>query len=118
MSTTNPEPNITNGKTPSTVPPTPVADIPTTESTPSSNGGQTTEEVKTSNNIQTVPSASSVVPADNATNAAPSSPSARQFFSKSGDSNWIKRDKLDLDGLEKGARGTGTYLGALIMTAA
>src|SRR5436309_2808078 len=101
MSTTNPEPNITNGETPSSVPPTPVADIPTTESTPSSNSGQTTEEIKASNNTQAVPSASSVARADNATNAAPSSPPARQFFPRSGDSNWMKRDKLDLDALEK-----------------
>ncbi len=118
MSTTNPEPNITNGETPSSVPPTPVADIPTTGSTPSSNGGQTTEEIKTSNNTQAVPPVSFVAPADIATNAAPSSPSARRFSPRSGDSNWIKRDKLDLDALEKEARSTGTYSGALIMTAA
>src|SRR5438876_12259689 len=107
MSTTNPEPNITNGETPSSVPPAPGADIPTTESTPSSNSGQTTEEIKTSNNTQAVPSASSVIQADSATNTAPSSPSARQFFPGGSDSNRIRRDKLDLDALEKGARSTG-----------
>ncbi|HEX6480742.1 MAG TPA: hypothetical protein VF043_18030 [Ktedonobacteraceae bacterium] len=118
MSTTNPDPIINNGGSSSSAPLAPAADIPTTESTPSSNGGQTTEEVKTSNNTQAVPPASSVAPADNATNAAPSSSPARQFFPRSGDSNWMKRDKLDLDALEKGARGTGTYSGALLMTAA
>jgi hypothetical protein len=118
MSTTNPEPNITNGETPGSVPPAPVADIPKIESTPSSNGGQTTEGIKTSNNPQAVPPASSAVSADNAPNAAPSGPFMRQFFPGGSNSNWMKREKLDLDALEKGARNTGTYTGALIMTSA
>jgi hypothetical protein len=117
MSTTNPEPNITNGETPSSVPPAPVADIPTTESTPSSNGGQTTEEIKNLNNANPV-AVPPVVQADSATNTAPSSPSVSQSFPGGSNNNWMKREKLDLDALEKGARNTGSYTGALIMTAA
>ena len=118
MSTTNPEPNITNGETPSSVPPTPVADIPTTGSTPSSNGGQTTEEIKNSNNANPVSADPPVVQAKNAINSARSSAFMRQFFPGGSNSDWMKREKLDLDALEKDARNTGTYAGALIVTAA
>ena len=116
MSTTNPDPNTT-GESSSGIAQTPSADVPTTVPTPSSNGGQTAEEINTSSNTQAIPSASSVVPASTATNAARASSSVSQFFPGGSDGDWMKREKLDLDALEKSARSTGTYTGALIMTA-
>ncbi len=118
MSTTNPDSIINNAESSNSVPVTPAAETPATVPTASSNGGQPSEESKDSTNANAVAVNPPVAPADNATNAAPSSPPARQFFPRSGDSNWMKREKLDPDALEKGARGTGTYSGALIMTAA
>ncbi len=117
MSTTNPDPNTT-GESSSGLPPTPAVDIPTTVPIPSSNGGQTTEEIKNSNNANPVPADPPVVQAKNATNSARSSAFMRQFFPGGSNSDWMKREKLDLDALEKGVRSTGTYTGALITTAA
>src|SRR6266567_155923 len=118
MSTTNPDPDITNGETSSGVPATPGAGTLDTVPTPSSNSGQITEETKNSNNANPVPADPPVVQAKNATNSARSSAFMRQFFPGGSNSNWMKREKLDLDALEKGARNTGSYTGALIMTAA
>src|SRR5207237_4910678 len=113
-----PDSIINNGESSNSVPLNPAADTSAAVPTPSSNGGQPSEESKDSTNANAVPVNPPVVQANTASNTAPSSSPARQFFPKSGDSNWIKRDKLDLDALEKGARSTGTYSGALIMTAA
>src|SRR6266853_1449789 len=118
MSTTNPDPNITNGELSSSVPPTHETDTLDTVPPPSSNGGQTTEEIKNSNNANPVPVDPPVVRAKNATNSAWSSPFMRQFFPGDSNSDWMKREKLDLGALEKGASNTGTYTGALLMTAA
>ncbi len=78
---------------------------------------QAPEESKNSNNTQAVPGDPPVVQANTATNSVRSSFSLSQFFPGGGDGGRMKREKLDLDALEKGARSTGTYTGALIMTA-
>ncbi len=118
MSTTNPDPDITNGETSSGVPATPGAGTLDTVPTPSSNSGQITEETKNSNNANPAPVDPPIVQANKTANSAHSSPLVRQFFPGDSNSDWMKREKLDLDALEKGARNTGTYTGALIMTAA
>jgi hypothetical protein len=100
------------------IPQTLATDIPITVPTPSSNGEQPSEESKNTTNANPVPVEPPVVQAETATNSARSSSSGRQFFPGGNDSNWMKREKLDIDALEKGARSTGTYTGALITTAA
>ncbi len=57
------------------------------------------------------------VPTTNATHPSPSSCYVRQCF-LAGNSHWMKWEKLDIAALEKDARSTGTYTGALLMTAA
>ena len=72
----------------------------------------------TSNNTPSIPADLSVVQANTATSSARSNPSVRQFSPGGSDGDGMKREELDLDALEKGARSTGTYSGALLMTAA
>src|SRR5438045_1496002 len=103
MSMTNINPDSTSGEPSSGVPPAPGAGTPEAVSTPSNNGGQPAEEIKNSNQAHPVPVEPPVVPATDATNISRSSSYVRQFFPGGGNSDWMKREKLDLDAVEKGA---------------
>jgi hypothetical protein len=118
MSTTNPDENIVNGGTSNDVLPTTETEAPEAVLSSSSNGEPTTDVIKDSNNANPDPTKPTIVQADTATNGARSSSYIPQFLPHSMTGDWMKREKLDIGTLEKNARSTGTYTGALITTAA
>jgi hypothetical protein len=116
MSTTNTDPERNSAQNSGGGQPAPGADSPAI--TPStSNGGKATEDSNSPNKPHSDPGSPLNVPPTNATNPLPSSCYVRQYF-LGGNSHWMKWEKLDIGVLEKDARGTGTYAGALLMTAA
>ncbi len=116
MSTTNTDPDRNSAKNSGGGQPTPGADSPAIP--PSTcNSGKATEESNSPNKPHSDPGSPLNAPTTNATNPSPSSCYVRQCF-LGGNSHWMKWEKLDIGTLEKDARSTGTYTGALLMTAA
>ena len=114
MSTTNADPGDTLPGTSDGVPPTPEAGTPATVLPLSDKGGQTAAETNGSN----MPNSTPVSPPATMAGNANLNPAMRQILQNGSTVTWPAPDKLDVDALEKGARRTGTYTGALIMTAA
>ncbi len=114
MSTTNTDSDSNSAESSSGGQPIPGANTSAMEPS-SSNGGTATEESNSPNKPESASGSLTNVPTKNATNSSRSSRYLHQCFLSSGKSD---RMELDRDALEEGARSTGTYAGALIMTAA
>jgi hypothetical protein len=114
MSTTNTDSDRNSAESSSDGQPIPGANIPAM--VPSlSNGGPATEESTSLNKPESTSGSLTNVPTKNATNASRSSYYVHQSFLSSGKGD---RMELDREALEESARSTGTYAGALIITAA
>ena len=113
ISDNNPDVSFTEA---SVVVPPAQASVTPVDALPASDGGDQTTVVN-SNSTNATPFTESppLVTANNTTNAVVSNNIARQPSLNGG--NQVKQEQPDLDTLEKAARKTGTYSGALIMTA-
>ena len=95
------------------------AGIPPVDGLPASSGGdQTTVDTSSSNNPNPISVSPPLTGAINATSAAVSNNIARHLSPSDGNGNRMNQVQPGLDTVEKAARKTGTYSGALIMTAA
>lgn len=135
MSTTNNHSDISIQETPSGVSPTSGDGSAAATTLPAAEGGQTTLDanspIRTQANVNNVTgegeqlsldsnSANNpnvVKPPDGLANSASAGPTVRPVSPRSGNGTRINTEKLDLDAVENAARRTGTYTGALIMTA-
>ena len=116
MSTSDIHPGVSFMEASAGVPPT-QGSITAVDALPTSSAGsQTTVVTSSSNNPNSVSVSPPFDAASNATSASVSNSIISQP-SLSSNGNQMNQEQLDLDAIEKGARGTGTYTGALIMTA-
>jgi uncharacterized membrane protein len=100
------------------MPPAPAGITPPVDRTATSEDGQTTAVTNSSDNPDAVSVSPPVNPTSNASSSAGSRRNVRQASPSDSDDNQMNQGLPDLEAIERDARRTGTYTGALIMNAA
>ena len=118
MSLTDNHPDISSGETSMEMPPAPAGITPPVNHTATSEDGQTTAVTSSSDNPDAFSVSPPVNPTSNASSSAGSSRNVRQASPGSSDDNRMNQGPPDLETIERDARRTGTYPGALIINAA
>jgi hypothetical protein len=118
MSTSDNHPDVSFMEASGAIPPLQAS--MTQVDTPSASSGSGQNTVAPSHSINTAPFTESPpsATANDTARAIVTTSAAHQPSLNNGNGNQVKQEQLDLDTLEKATRNTGTYSGALIMTAA
>ncbi len=118
MSVTDNQPDISSGETSMEMPPAPVAITPPVERTASSEDRQTTAVTSSPDNRGAASISPPVVLVSNVNSSVGSSRIMPQVSPNGSDDNRMYQEPQDLEAIERDARRTGTYAGALLINAA